>query len=411
MFVKRKGEFIIKKKTLLIAAALLLLVAAAGIAVSLQKTTGNDPYADSLDTEENDPYADNPDMVTLEEARSDADVMMEKGRNGEYRNLIFQDFTPVITEEDQISPLIIKSLPPRDIDTQLKVLEAFYGDELDLDYVYEGNVGGDDLETARKKEKQGEYEERGFLLTYHKDEYHAQVFANHDAQWIDLGYVGIEPYDYLDQTYYVGAADGSLADAYLTRTGEMPVKEAIEQIETYLNEELPVPDKDKGNLDTRVFEVALEELEDEDGVYGFAAATAREYKGVPFESTGMRNGFTTSSVTDSIELTRAFLEGDDRITYFNWLSDAEAEATDTYKKILSPERALANVSEEIGEASQYDVWGVELMYKVRESTDENGKVQKEASPKWMVLATNRTDGRETRFFVDVITGEVTSRIL
>ena len=396
-----------KKKTLLIAAALLLLVAVAGIAVSLQKTNGNDPYADSPDTEENDPYADNPDMVTLEEARSDADVMMEKGRNGEYRNLVFQDFTPVITEEDQISPLIVRNLPPRDIDTQLKVMKTFFGDELDLDYVHEGNYLGDDLETARKKEKQGEYEERRFSLCYHKDEYHAEVSSTHDAHWIDLGYIGIEPYDYLDQTYYAGAADGSLADVYLTRTGEMPVKEAIEQIETYLNEDFPIPNK--GNLDTRVFEVALEELEDEDGVYGFAAATAREYKGVPFESAGMRSSVIVSSGTDSIELTEAFLEGNNQVTFFQYISDAEAEATDTYKKILSPERALSNVSEEIGEASQYDVWGVELMYKVRESKDENGKVQEEASPKWMVLATNRTDGRETRFFVDVITGEVTSR--
>ena len=89
-----------------------------------------------------------------------------------------------------------------------------------------------------------------------------------------------------------------------------------------------------------------------------------------------------------------------------------------YEKIISLDTALRLLSESIGDNSVYDIYGIEIVYQLQDlrEYDENGLLIESESdekargvPKWKILARNQNDSKDTWFYVDMLTGEITYR--
>ena len=88
--------------------------------------------------------------------------------------------------------------------------------------------------------------------------------------------------------------------------------------------------------------------------------------------------------------------------------EVEVEEKEEEFKIVSLDTALSNIAKAIGENSQYKVKQIELGYDATIDYDEEIVFGK---PAWIIYADNESDTRETRFYVDVRTGEVHARVM
>lgn len=387
-----------KLMIIIISIFLLILIAAVGMFINKSK---EEKELESI-------LKEGTTFVNLQEAREQMIQVMEKAKDGTYRNMKFKEFIPVITEENYVAAVTVTTpnaeMTVDSIDNQVKVLETFFGENLDTNFLYD-NMENLDLETLKEKVANGTYSSDFCFLLYMKDEYYGQVDNGINSLWIDKGIEGVTPSveKRIDKEYYVASSDGSLEDTYNTSTGEMSVKEAIQAVETYFNEEFPI--EINNQIQYKVIKVWV--LEKENGEYAFEFGIRRAYKGVGFEYA--IPGTFAYGEKDSIDMITAYMEGKDNILFFNGLGiDRIVEETETYEKIISPEKALAYVSEKIGNESTYEITGMELSYTTIEI---DGETITESTPVWMIFAINETTDQATRFYVDVITGEVSARIM
>ena len=57
----------------------------------------------------------------------------------------------------------------------------------------------------------------------------------------------------------------------------------------------------------------------------------------------------------------------------------------------------------------YTVTGIELSYMCEIIDEENGIYTE--TPAWLFITTNETSGKETRIYVNVVTGEIKTRVM
>lgn len=356
---------------------------------------------------------DGSSMVSLEDARSALTSMVEKGKNGEYRNLEFSEFTPFMTEEDTVCAL--RTFVPEmeytaeGIPDVVALIQSFFPGKIDEGKIRIDNFEGLTLDELRGELESGnpDYTEGGYYMLYINGEEYAQVNSCMTSLWIDRGLEGAAPSgdDLLDRVYYAGAADGSLDEAYETSTGSLSVGEAIAQTEAFFNEGFPVPLGD--GMEYRAARVYI--LEMPDGTYAFDLSMRRSYRGVAFESAN--SGTFAYGGDDTADLSEALLDGENHVLFFNGIDcNRTVEVTDAYSEILSPERAAEYLSQKIGDNTVYTVTGVELSYRIKD-VGEAGGVEDEETPVWTFLTVNQTSGQETRFYVDVVTGQVDTRVM
>lgn len=397
-----------KKKLLLVFGGIIVVLIIAGVLVSYHNSDKNNQIEEIIQGESEQKDT----LVSLGKAREDLIVLMEKGRNGEYRNLKFENFTPFVTEEDVVCSL--KILPPsvelseEQLQKQLDTLQVFYDHEVNEDQITVNTFDGISVDELRKEiEKQNsEFLQRGYLLIYRNGEEYAQINNSVSVLWIDMGLEGVSPSgeDCLDKVYYAGAADGSLEDTYETETGTISVGDAITQVENYFNQDFPIALT--GEMEYRVSKVYI--LKMPDGTYAFDFLMRRSYKGVLFESA--QSGTFAYDVEESVDLTEAVLSGKDHVLFFNGFQcNRTVEETQNISEIISPEKAAEYISQKIGGNTVYTITGIELSYSEVKIDEEN--VIYQAAPVWMFIAANKTNGRETRFYVDAVTGEVKTRVM
>lgn len=390
-----------KKKWLLITSCLLVVILVTGIGISIHKSTDERELKRILED-------DDTSFVTLQEARCSAKEVVEKGRNGEFRNMTFMEFEPVITEEDSISAITL-STPSAEfslesIDEQVEVLQKFFGDKLDQNHIID-SYDRTGLDILKEKVKGGNYNSESCYLFYIKDDYYGHVDTGIHNLWIDTGMKGVTPSGEGNtiKEYYAAATDGSLEDVYMTATGEISVQEAICDVEKYFNEDFPIAMN--GVVQYRVRNVWI--IDKGNGQYGFEFGIRKVYGGVPLEY--VYPGTLAYGADDNIDMIGAYMDGKGNIPYFNALSlNLEVKVNETYETILSPEVAIEYVSQKVGNETTYEITGMELSYVSKEL---NGDATISSMPVWMIFAENQTTEQETRFYVDVVTGQVSVRVM
>jgi hypothetical protein len=382
-----------KKKALCVLGVVFIAIVVIGIFINFDHTK-------EIDQEENE------DLMTMQEVRENAEVMMEKGKAGAYKNLEFADFTPLITGENSISELQTRYVGPEGnqfskslVREQMKTLQAFYGEDMNL---ADTRVGGFDGMTMQEFLDEGEEVQNldyQVSYLYIHDEDYAQISLS--SLWIDRGYEGTGPSldeDCLDKVYYAGGPD--LDDVYTTASGEMTVREGMENIENYFNNEFPI--SLNTTLKLQVYATYIKP--ESDGTNSFVFLLRHSYHDVLFEGGAVH--LENDEENKVIEWTEAVLSGKDKVPFFNGVQrNRDTEEVRTIRKIVSPEKVMEEIAETIGENTVYQVLGMELGY---DSVKNDEEIQ--SQPVWIVIAQNETDHKETRFYVDVESGQLKSEI-
>lgn len=401
-----------QKKLLIITACMLAVLVAAGILVTIRQTDQKRQIEHILQGESEQDTA----LVSLATVREEAETLIQEGRNGAYRNLEFREIRPLITEEDRIYQIRVSGLEPEFPMTEEQVqkvydtMQAFFEEPIDERKIKAipsaSGVDSVSLPELRVKirEQNEEYTGIDYVFLYLEDEEHEEqgqrsqiISAGIRSIMIDLG----EPWaeEMPDRVYYPGAADGSLQDVYETADGEMSVDEAIEQTENYFNREFPVPGL--GEMKYRVSRVFIVSMPD--GTYGFELELRRSYGGVYFQGDIRRQSGTGEEVFD---LTSASLNGEHHVTQFWAIScNEQVEKMQEITEIVSLKKATEYISQKIGDNTVYTVLEIELSYVGNGITEEDRWFE-ELSPAWMFITVNQTNGKEVRFYVDALTGEV-----
>ena len=366
----------------------------------------NDVQEDTSATQQNDDYC------TLEESRKQIQNVIEKGKNEEYRNLEFAAFTPIMTDENEVEQITTttpkhKGFTKEYLDEQIGYIKDFYDHDVSLKDIRLNDFDGIDGNELYQQIKEGKCSVKDgdvwWLLYIHDDEY---VQLTNNNLWVDTGFPGVVPKESvrLDVCYYAGADDGSLDDTYKTKTGKMTVRQAIGQVENYFNKNFPMPFEHKFNY--RVFKVYILKMDKEN--YAFEFNMRREYRGIPYESAV--SGTSAYGGNEVPELMDAVLEGEDQVTFFNaFIYNLNIRKDQVIHEIYSPEKAMEKVAERIADQTKYTVEGIELEYLP--ALVKEGLSDRICKPAWVILTTNQTDGKETRFYVDAQTGELTSRVM
>ena len=401
-----------RKKLLIITACILAVLVAAEILVTLRQSDQKRQIEQILQGESEQDTA----LVSLATVREEAETLIQEGRNGVYRNLEFHEIRPLITEEDRIYQIRVSTLKPEFPLTEEQVqkvydsMQAFFEEPIDERKItaIPAGSGVDSVSISELREKIREQNEKytgiDYVFLYLEDGEQGQrsqiISASIRSIMIDLG----EPY-YVEEVpgkiYYPGATDGSLQDVYETADGEMSVEEAIEQTENYFNHEFPVPCS--GGMKYRVARVFIVSMPD--GTYGFYLELRRSYGGVYFQGDIRRQAGTGDEVYD---LTNVILNGEHHVTEFWAIScNEQVEKMQEITEIISLKKATEYISQKIGDNTVYTVLEIELSYVGKEITEEDSWFE-ELSPAWMFITVNQTNGKEVRFYVDALTGEVSS---
>ena len=196
-----------------------------------------------------------------------------------------------------------------------------------------------------------------------------------------------------------------MKDVYETASSEMSVEEAIEQAENYINHEFPIPISISKEMVYRVFRVYI--LKMPGGTYGFEFIMRRFCGGVPLET--LPSELMVFEEGDTSDLGDGVLDAENHILYFRLLCNNEVEEIQEISEVIPLERATEYISRKVADNTVYTVNKIELSYKGKEEWTEGESYYEIWTPKWIFFTTNETNGKETRFYVDVVTGEVDIR--
>lgn len=407
-----------QKKLLIITACMIIAVVIAGIAVTNRASKESRQVEQILQDDSEEETA----FVSLAEVRKEADAVIEAGRNGEYRNLQFNEISPLIPEEDRIYSIKVTApdvpVTEENLDKALDMIRTLLEDPVDEELIkalmpadkYGNTLGNLSVEELREgiRRQDEDYTWGEYTLFYLNDELDqcAQIGSTMSILWIDRGLENVTPLDEneLEQVYYPGAEDGSLQDVYETASGEMSVGEAIKQVENFFNNEFPVTiPKELGHQVARVYILKMP-----DGTYGFECAMTESYGGVRFESAN--SGVVLQEEDDTYTLSLAVLDREKHVLFFNGLIvDRKIEETNEITEVIPLKRATEYISQKIGDNTIYTVKGIELSYMGKEKIAEDGSYYEIWTPKWIFFTNNETSGEDVRFYVDVLTGEVETR--
>lgn len=347
--------------------------------------------------------------VLVSDAKKDAQALISDMKNKEYKNLVIKDIRPIVPDTDYVCDVNViykgdnNPLTKENIEEKIEWMKDFFGEDIDLNDIRIDSFEGESLQSYMDncdeniKKEDGNYHH--FL--YIKDDEYGQITDN--DLWIDTGFKGTSPdyYPDTDKIYYVGG--NNLDDTYNTLSGKMSVQEAIDDVEKYFNENFPI---DMNTLlEYKAYCITVQKGDND--CYSFIANMRHSYNGILFESA--HEGTSAYGQNGYSELTKAVLIGADNINFFNAVTiNQKVEEKEKEYKIVSLDTALSNIAKAIGENSQYKVKQIELGYDATIDYDEEIVFGK---PAWIIYADNESDTRETRFYVDVRTGEVHARVM
>ena len=415
------------------------------VSVSVCMTAGCQKYEGKKETGTNQYQGDDKTddgLVTLKEIRASKDKVMEDALNGRWSNLVFDNLEPYITDKDEIYNIQLTSQKYKGLtreklfDEMLKAVYKCYPNADEGVFMDSSQMGDDgqilkiDLEEHRKRlsdeNNTGDFVDYPTLYMEIKDGnpiHKPQIFYT-DGAFDDfrvdrklikntkLDSMGLEesiPVPGLNvwfcdnvKDYYASAKDGSLDEEWQLLDGKMSVREGIEYIEEYINNELPYETNPDIHMD--VYGVTV--LKVTDDVYAYHFRLRREIYGLVTNC-----GFPVmhGDVAHLAENGDAEIIEHNSVDTFSTLRNCQKteKIGEPITEIVSLENAVDIVSKEIGENSSYRVHTVELAYESY-AMGAIGCTAK-AWPVWKFEVDNPKNEKSYLFIVDAVTGKITSR--
>ena len=367
------------------------------------------------------------------------DLQEGKNRNG---SLIYEEIKPYCPETDTVYDIKIDMTEnykgidnEKDMLTeQFAISEFLLGkplEELDIDCFetryYNLAEKGDyksfeafknDLQKNEKREPSFlsylEQDETKLLASYIERSMYGMTFgrgkcyeAMHDYRMVhESGITTLTQPRFVCETvkkYYIYSEEENLEDKWKLADGEMSVREGIDFVENYLNNELYDELKLEGcNEEVKLRVESVEVIKINENYYCFRYKIRWEVGGVVFPTAD--DGYSLGGIdiwydiSDGYQVERNNLDmymGNSRILKFDKLNETN--------KILPLSEAIKIIENNIGLNSKYTVKGIELGYMAllnKEQTEGTGTAC------WIFSCVNELDGWITEFYVNAQTGEI-----
>lgn len=204
----------------------------------------------------------------------------------------------------------------------------------------------------------------------------------------------------LARTYYVYEEGERLDDIYRLKDGDLSVRDAIEFVNDYLNNDLMVEGNE--NVKLQVSKVYVYKLNDECYCYRFVIT--RNIYGMLMRATGI--GCDGNNLRIEVDISGAYMVRTDKLdSYAGRTSRLNCKILNETDKVISLDTALRHISESIGDNSKYIVTSAEMAYMnvhVEDLTENGGTM----TPSWLIKCINEIDNSYTDFYVNLRTGDV-----
>ena len=419
-----------KKKLFLISMTLILLLF---VVVNVIKNNKYIKYNDMYTNNNQKIEMEYIDLSELEKSAAETITNLEKGR---YSNLLADNLHVTLSDAKNVSKIFIHSRkeyrgltePLELMEEEVRVIKELLGENVNLDYMVDAaclySVENEHPMYATYTElqqimKNGEYKPNApYTLPYmsyiawtkddKKDTRYAHVSHDFDevvfmkGKLMELqGSKWEDPETKYEAfaSYYVD--DGNLNDEYRLLNGTISVKEAIDFVENYFNNELPY---DKApDVEEKVARVDIYEIDE--NVLCMEFTLRRKYNGLVFEYGALSGNFIPPYGFDSTRVIMVETDKiDERIGNGNgMLMEVEGKSVD---KIVSLKSALDKVSGQIGKNSKYNVDLIEMIYRREEIQHDGFYWEYSGTPCWMIRCTNQADGKITTFYIELMSGAI-----
>lgn len=411
-----------KKGVILVGICICVLLGVAGVFL-LQPDNG----AGGNKTDENHKIA------ALEQAKAQFPADIKELKDGKYPNLVAKDFTASIEDVESICKFQILrnqefETTLENINTMIEPMEQFFGDALDKSQLYHrmyerdenGEVPGDAIgeeipyDEVIERLKAGDDKKYSFIGGFvNRGEGYAHIDPTFGNTWFAKSGSGLIGGDNVDTKEYLYITGIRQEDTTIQLNDKSYKLSELEQrVLDYVNgDAFPLPHHEE--ISYKIGTSYVQKLE---GQEYLSFTLRRVYKGIPFEyGSSIASGGYIDKV-DHDYTTVVYSEGTQPDTLMGFMGlRGIVEVTEEITEMITAGEALRLLSEQIGENSIYDVYGVELIYRNCEipvdpdNIEELLKFQDILEPKWKIITINQNDDKYTLFYVDVVTGEITNR--
>ena len=402
-----------KKKTYI----LLALILSTGIVIGMTLILMQSKESNKLDR-----------VYDLETVKKNCERDIAKAANGKYNNLKLSNVVVDIDDIDELYQIDVeenddyrnKSMV-ENFELVKATINKFFGDDFDLSVVDVTffDINEQPLEPMsfeKVDEKILNKKEVGskFFLAFgdareNDGKGFLQIDSNLVSVWFSRGNIqATHPmYSYdIKQVYNLTINKSEITDVVHLSDGEITIKDAVDFVENYLNNDLPY-EKNK----EFIYEVAEVRVLDVDGQDALGFCVRKQYKNIPFDYVdAMTSGEFNSIYWDDRGQLCMIKKGEiDNIWGLGGDRYNVIKSTDKIEKIISVDGALQAMSKEIGDNSVNDVYGIELIYQFTEDSKDNTLAEYSGRIKWKITSRNQNDDKDTLFYVDVESGKVENR--
>lgn len=359
-------------------------------------------------------------LVSLDKVREEIPSVLEDIKNGEYSNLAIDDIDVSITNSNKIYNLKLERKDNffndrekfvREVPNILKYLLQY--DNIDVTKIRDCNnkernyesisadVGEEDLLSP-------------IVIEYQDEERYCFFTASLNSIWVNRGNIKKqinnstehgsdtfvpENYDIV-KTYFIYGKEDLKKEKYNLIDGECSVKEAIDYVENYYNNEFKYSFKE--DLSIEIFRVDV--IKPDENTYGYYMHYRRKHNEIPFDT--IKNGaFTYDNLTKSFDIASVLISNKDYIdfmqgVYPNQIVKKEDNEID---KIISLDTVIKSISDKLTSETLFNITSIELIYSIN-PTDK----YEEAILTWKIVATNSNDKGIVYIYCDILTGEVST---
>ena len=406
-----------------IMAAIIIVVFAIAFSKNQNNDTNGKPIVDNIDDNNDFNYGEDVSLKSLEEVKNDFPKDIEELKNGKFENLVYHNFVADIDDVEGVHRIKImtdNSYKSRTFVENFQIMKStvdkFFKEDFDKSYIVADfymeeetvKVEYDLIETICVGKKY-DTTASGFIFGNNVNDggYMVQSTISLNGTWFSRGELGMIIPTEFKKTYPYVTCIRQVDDLKVKlKDGEVFLSQMEEEVLKFVNQDFPLPISE--NISYGIGEARIIE----NGEYeGLSFKIRRIYKGVPFEySSTYASGIYVDKVeSDKGEVDYAVSSHPDTMLSFGRVNGTVIE-TEEISNLLTLNGALTNLSKQIGENSIYDVYGVELVYRGEEISDElHEEVDDILNPKWKIITVNRNDDKYTLFYVDAVTGEISHR--
>lgn len=405
----------------------------------------NNKVVSTTDFYHNKEKNDNLDYITVEEIRNQETEVRDKLINGGYGNLVYDNTSISICKSDEVSYIheyaggLYKGITDAKelADIQLELIFDYLGEDVQKDYIMDMNginswydkqndiwcseyyTNSEVMEALENgtygnlcsqkvygyslpflfygawSNVEGEYRYAHFSADMNR----TVVFKGELLRLEENNNEFLE-YEYEPiATYYDDSKN--LDDKYTLINGETTIREAINYVERYFNEELPYEINNK--TPKKVVKVEVYEIK---GIICLEFYVVRDINGMETEY-----GYAYGNVVNMKyiqDASRAVMinknELDEYCLYMNTLK--QEKEGDNSDMVVSLDSALELISGHVGKNSMYKVKEARMAYRTEIINDADYENEYLEIPCWIIRCENLNDGRGVYFYINIINGNM-----